>query len=175
MNNTQHLILTLLLPLWAASLFNPTSQQLSPSAIATTTVPPIAPDTEAFWIKIEYRGGMIANTKPPGVIIRPDGVYFYRANGQRSKQLFLSKLDLQRLNQRFTATNLAKIKTQPFQGTCPIAYDGNEMVYTFRTHAGVEEISACKYQIPGNSLLFQQLNRIAKTASQSLYSNSSTP
>lgn len=70
-----------------------------------------------------------------------------------------------RLNQRLTATNFTQIKSRKFTGTCPILYDGNELIYQFKLKSGVsEELSSCKVVIPGNSVLFQQLNRLSQTA-----------
>jgi hypothetical protein len=69
------------------------------------------------------------------------------------------------LKQRIKQADFKAIKSKPFKGTCPIAFDGIEIVYLFQTNRGIEEISTCKYAIDGKSPLFQQLNRLSQKLS----------
>jgi hypothetical protein len=153
---------------------------LSPGAIAMQPIPasPVstpsprstpspAAITESFLINITYTGGSDrrANGQPPEFIIRKDGTYFYRFLNKETPRRRLTSRDLKRLTQRLDSTNFSQIKSQPFKGTCPIVYDGNELIYKFKTKSGaLEELASCKVVIPGNSLLFQQVNRLSQAA-----------
>jgi hypothetical protein len=128
---------------------------------------PAIPKTtsEMFFIKIQFRGGMRISRTIPELTIRPDGLYRYNNGVSKPRSGVLSQQELRLLKQRVQQANFSAIKSKPFKGTCPIAYDGIEVVYLFQLHQGVEEISACKYAINGKSLLFQQLNRLSQTLS----------
>jgi hypothetical protein len=137
-------------------------QPISPSiASAQPAMPTATP--EIFWIKIQFRGGMRATRTIPELTIRPDGLYRYNNGVSKPKSGVLSQQEVRLLKQRVQQANFSVIKSKPFKGTCPIAYDGIEVAYLFQLHRGVEEISACKYAINGKSLLFQQLNRLSQT------------
>jgi hypothetical protein len=140
------------------------SQSIAPNiASAQPAMPTVTP--EIFWIKIQFRGGMRATRTIPELTIRPDGLYRYNNGISKPQSGILSQQELRLLKQRVQQANFSVIKSQPFKGTCPIAYDGPEVVYLFQLHRGVEEISACKYAINGKSLLFGQLNRLSQTLS----------
>jgi hypothetical protein len=145
----------------------------SPTASSSTVPSPIVtpslaatPIPQPFLIKITYAGGnRRSNGQPPEFIIRADGVSFYRFMGKETPHRVLGPREFSRLNQRLASTNFAQIKSRPFTGTCPIAFDGNELIYNMQLKSGVsEELSSCKVIIPGNSLLFQQLNRLSQAA-----------
>jgi hypothetical protein len=132
-------------------------------ASAQTAIPKTTP--EIFWIKIQFQGGMRTTRTIPEPMIRPDGLFRYNNGVGKPKSGVLSQQELRLLKQRVQQANFSVIKSKPFKGTCPIAYDGTEVVYLFQLHRGIEEISACKYAINGKSLLFQQLNRLSQTLS----------
>jgi hypothetical protein len=54
--------------------------------------------------------------------------------------------DLKELVQLIEETNFKKIKSKPFVGTCPRAYDGSEIIYTVNYDGKNEVISTCTYQ-----------------------------
>jgi hypothetical protein len=139
-------------------------QPILPS-IASAQPAMLTATPEIFWIKIQFRGGMRATRTIPELMIRPDGLYRYNNGVSKPKSGMLSQQELRLLKQRVQQANFSVIKSQPFKGTCPIAYDGIEVAYLFQLNRGVEEISACKYAINGKSLLFQQLNRLSQTLS----------
>jgi hypothetical protein len=132
-------------------------------ASAQTAMPKTTP--EIFWVKIQFRGGMRANRTIPELMIRPDGLYRYNNGVGKPKSGVLSQQELRLLKQRVQQANFSVIQSKPFKGTCPIAYDGIEVVYLFQLYQGIEEISTCKYAIHGKSQLFQQLNRLSQTLS----------
>jgi hypothetical protein len=48
----------------------------------------------------------------------------------------------------------AEIRSHPFSGECPTAYDGQEIVFEFATAAGVERIATCEVAVEFGSPLF---------------------
>jgi hypothetical protein len=163
------------LALCGASLAVPAAIATTPNSTSpspTVPIPNVTPSRAAtpmpqpFLIKITYSGGnRRSNGQPPEFMIRADGVSFYRFMDRETPHRVLGPREFARLNQRLTATNFTQIKSRPFTGTCPITYDGNELIYTMKLNSGVsEELSSCKVIIPGNSLLFQQLNRLSQAA-----------
>jgi len=50
------------------------------------------------------------------------------------------------------------IRSHPFSGECPTAFDGQELIYTFATPAGPERISSCEVEIDPEDPLFAAVN-----------------
>jgi hypothetical protein len=49
--------------------------------------------------------------------------------------------------------DFAAIKSRPFTDTCPIAFDGQQVIYTFATPSGDERIDSCEVIVdPANPL-----------------------
>jgi hypothetical protein len=145
----------------ALSLAILSGQSITPIIASAQSEMPVS-TSEIFLIKIQFRGGMRVTRTVPELMIRPNGVYRYSNGVNTPKSGLLSDQELSLLQQRVKQTNFKGVKSKPFRGTCPIAYDGIEMVYFFQSLSGVEEISACKYSISGKSPLFQQLNRLSQ-------------
>jgi hypothetical protein len=70
------------------------------------------------------------------------------------------------LAQQIAATDFAQIKAQPFTGTCPLAYDGQEQMYTFHTMSGPQTIASCAVAIDENSPLFQTIAGLIEVMNQ---------
>ena len=50
------------------------------------------------------------------------------------------------------------IKSQPFTDTCPIAFDGQQFVYTFSVTGGSERIDSCQVVVDPENPLFVAVN-----------------
>ena len=57
-------------------------------------------------------------------------------------------------------TDFDAIRSRPFTGECPTAFDGMEIVYTFETPAGPERISSCEVDIDRRAPIFVALDAI---------------
>jgi hypothetical protein len=55
------------------------------------------------------------------------------------------------------ATDFDAIRAHPFTGTCPVAFDGQEVVYEFTTSDGVERIESCVTEIDPQHPLFEAI------------------
>ncbi len=111
-----------------------------------------------FLVRAQYRGSAFCT---PELIVTADGEYIYRSYKGKLISGTLSHLEMTRLKRRIAETNFALIKAKTFTDTCPIAYDGVEIIYTFPLGKIVEEISSCQYILDGKNQLFQQINRLA--------------
>ncbi|MNT91347.1 hypothetical protein D3C72_2324260 [compost metagenome] len=56
--------------------------------------------------------------------------------------------------------DFAAIQAVPFTGTCPIAYDGQELIYTFHLAGAPRTIASCKVQIDHGSALFKAVDQV---------------
>jgi hypothetical protein len=51
------------------------------------------------------------------------------------------------------AADFAEIRSHPFTGECPTAYDGQEVIFEFATLHGVERIASCEVAVDFSSPL----------------------
>jgi hypothetical protein len=85
--------------------------------------------------------------------IEPDG----RVHATAPERLELGSLPdaaLEALVAEISATEFAALRSHPFTGTCPVAFDGQETVYTFTTAAGTERIASCEVVVDLTTPLF---------------------
>ena len=59
-----------------------------------------------------------------------------------------------------SVTDFNAIRSKPFTGECPTAFDGMEVVYTFATPAGPERIASCDVDIDRQAPLFVAVDAI---------------
>ena len=60
--------------------------------------------------------------------------------------------------------NYRQILSQPFTGTCPTAYDGQQLIYTFHVSTGDRTVDACKVAIDPNHPLFVAVSAVLRAA-----------
>lgn len=70
---------------------------------------------------------------------------------------------MQSLTEAIEATDYEAIRSQPFTGICPVAYDGQELIYTFYQEAAVERLASCQYELDDELPLFTVLADILAT------------
>jgi hypothetical protein len=51
-------------------------------------------------------------------------------------------------------TDFDAIRARPFTGTCPMAYDGQEIVYEFGAPGGIERVASCETEIDPDAPAF---------------------
>jgi hypothetical protein len=61
---------------------------------------------------------------------------------------------LEGLKTELAQTDFVRIKSHPFTDTCPIAFDGQQTIYTFAAQAGVERIDSCEVVVDPAAPLF---------------------
>ena len=62
-------------------------------------------------------------------------------------------------------TNFDAIRARPFTGTCPMAYDGQEVIFEFGAPGGIERVASCETEIDLDSPLFAAVNAAFQGAS----------
>ena len=57
-------------------------------------------------------------------------------------------------------TDFNALRSRPFTGDCPTAFDGMEIIYTFETPGGTERIASCEVEIDRQAPLFVAVDAI---------------
>ena len=52
------------------------------------------------------------------------------------------------------ATDWAALKSRPFTGECPIAFDGQEQIFEFSVGTGTQRIASCEVDVDWGNPLF---------------------
>lgn len=62
----------------------------------------------------------------------------------------LSPVDLVALEAAILTTDFNELRSHPFTGDCPTAFDGQEIVLTFATGHGDERLASCETALDGS-------------------------
>jgi len=112
------------------------------TACAGSAATPVGP-----LVTVQLRGGECF-APPCGmtVILDRDG----RVHGAAKPPNDLGTVPSDRLLDLVTlvaTTDYASIRSHPFTGQCPTAYDGQEIVYEFGAPSGIERIATCEVDV----------------------------
>ena len=106
-------------------------------------------------VSVETRGGhCVTGTCGSIVVLDSDG----RARTASEPPIELGTMpseDVTGLVALIEATDFDAIRAHPFTGTCPVAFDGQEVVYEFTTSDGVERIESCVTEVDPRHPLFE--------------------
>jgi hypothetical protein len=105
-------------------------------------------------VTIETRGGEC----PQGacgstVIVEADGRVHQTASAPLELGT-LSSVSVEVLATEIDKADFAALMSRPFTGTCPVAFDGQETVYTFATASGTIRIATCEIEVDPSDPLF---------------------
>lgn len=110
-------------------------------------------------LTIDSRGGLCpygeCNSK---IEIRENSSYTYKFGDGKEVVGELLISDVNNLAKLIKKEDFVSIKSKKFTGTCPTAYDGQELIYTF--FPSKETISSCTYAISGDSPLFKLIGSL---------------
>jgi hypothetical protein len=120
----------------ASSPGSSTGPSEAPTASPSVAVGPL--------VSLETQGGHCLQGACGGtVVIEADGRVHTAA--PESKDLgTLSDVLLEALTTEIAQADFEAIKSRPFTDTCPVAFDGLELIYTFTTPNGPEKIDSCQ-------------------------------
>ena len=108
-------------------------------------------------VTIEMRGGECpAGACDNSVILDRDG----RVHAAAKPPNDLGQVDAQAmaaLVAAIQATDFAALKSRPFTGECPVAFDGQELIFQFAVGAGTERIASCEVDVDWGHPLFVAL------------------
>jgi hypothetical protein len=105
-------------------------------------------------ITVQMRGGMCADGGmcDSSVILDRDGRV--RSASKPPNDLGLvTPENMSALNAAIGATDFATLK-KPFTGECPIAFDGQELIFEFATLTGTQRLASCEVDIDWGHPLF---------------------
>jgi len=105
-------------------------------------------------LTVEMRGGLCpAGACDSSVILERDG----RVHAAAKPPNDLGRVDPQAmaaLSAAIQATDWATLKSHPFTGQCPIAFDGQELIFEFSVGTGTQRIASCEVAIDWGNPLF---------------------
>ncbi|GIV97217.1 MAG: hypothetical protein KatS3mg057_1874 [Herpetosiphonaceae bacterium] len=123
------------------------AQQLSPTLQPHTAENPPA-QAEAPLLQIHFTGGLCQyGACSREVTFEHDGLLVIKDGERISRQAQLDQTELEALKRQIAQADLTAIMSRPFTGTCPTAYDGQEVSYSFLTSQGIVRLSSCKVVI----------------------------
>jgi hypothetical protein len=143
----------------------------------TTTTPIAGPSTsasadpkigaDATVLTIRTRGGHCMNGECwSEKQIKANGSFTAADSTGAQKTGTLDAARVAELIEQIAATDFEQLKVQPFTGTCPIAFDGQEYIYTFQTLSGPQTIESCAVGIDETSPLFQNIAGLVEVMNQ---------
>jgi hypothetical protein len=137
----------------------------SPSAPPTTSN--TAGNAAKPLVTIRAEGGhCINNSCGSEKQINEDGSYVAKYGTGANQAGTLNAAAVAELAELVATTNFEEIKALPFTGTCPIAFDGQEITYIFHTANGDQTIASCKVAIDPNLPIFQQTDTLVAAMTQ---------
>jgi hypothetical protein len=98
-------------------------------------------------VTVETRGGECpAGACGTTVILERDGRVHVAAKPPNELGV-VPPADLAALAAAIASTDFAALRSHPFTGECPTAFDGQEIIFEFRPPGGVERISTCEVAV----------------------------
>lgn len=95
-------------------------------------------------VTLETQGGHCLQGACGGVVVIEADGRVHTAAPENKDLGTLSDVLLQALATEIEQADFAAITSRPFTDTCPVAFDGLELIYTFTTPSGIEKIDSCK-------------------------------
>ena len=111
-------------------------------------------------VTVEAHGGRCVEGECPRVFaIESDGlVHQLEPDEAEIHRVTDETIDVYRA--ALSVTDFNAIRSKPFTGECPTAFDGMEVVYTFATPSGPERIASCEVEIDRQAPLFVAVDAI---------------
>ena len=130
---------------------------LGASACTAGTSTP-RPTAAGTLVTVETRGGLCADG-PCGttIIIERDGRVRQAAKPPNELGI-VPPAALAALDDAIRTADFAALRSRPFTGECPTAFDGQEIVFDFRAPGGVERIATCEVDVDFGSPLFRAVS-----------------
>ncbi len=105
-------------------------------------------------VTVQMRGGMCpAGACETTVILERDG-RIHAAAKPPNDLGHVSAEAMATLSAAIAATDYAAIRSHPFIGQCPVAFDGQELIFEFAVGAGTQRIASCEVAIDWGHPLF---------------------
>ena len=105
-------------------------------------------------VTVQMRGGMCADGAcDSSVILERDGRV--RSTAKPPSDLgVVTPINMSALIAAIAASDFASLRSKPFTGECPIAFDGQELIFEFATVGGTQRLASCEVEIDWGHPLF---------------------
>jgi hypothetical protein len=125
--------------------------------LVSACLPGLDPDPRLL-VTIESHGGLCADGGEcrSTIQIRSDGA-IVRAGAQPSIVAHAGTAQIARLESEIAAADLRALASRKFTGTCPTAYDGQEIVYRFPSPTGEIRLASCEVELDPTHPLFEAI------------------
>ena len=124
----------------------------APSAPPSTPAPSAAPTRPL--VTVETRGGMCAQGACDSTIAIEAHGRVHAIAPAPAELGTLPDRTLEALTTEIAQADFAALMSRPFTGTCPIAFDGQETVYTFTVGSDIQRIASCEVFVDPAAPLF---------------------
>ena len=106
-------------------------------------------------VTVQMHGGMCADGAmcDSSVILDRDGRAHSAAKPPNDLGV-VNAANMASLNAAIAATDFATLKSKPFTGECPMAFDGQELIFEFSTLSGTQRLASCEVEIDWGHPLF---------------------
>lgn len=132
---------------------------------ATASATPVS--TGQTLLTVRYTGGMCPHGACDTLVtLRRDGGFTRTSAQTGTKEGTIPPSQVAALTRETAAADFARVKSVKFTGTCPTAYDGQELTYTFYTASGLETIASCQVAIDEASPLFVAVQAMLDTVNR---------
>jgi hypothetical protein len=105
-------------------------------------------------LTVQMRGGMCPEDMcDTTVVLERDG----RVHNGKTPSTDLGRVNgnaYAALDTAIQSTNFAAMKSKPFTGQCPIAFDGQELIFEFSIGGTTQRLASCETEIDWGSPLF---------------------
>jgi hypothetical protein len=115
--------------------------------------PSASPAAGRSLVTVETQGGECMQGACGGVVVIDADGRVHTGPPENKELGVVPAATLGGLATEIEQADFAAIKSRPFTDTCPIAFDGQQVIYTFATPSGDERIDSCEVIVdPANPL-----------------------
>lgn len=126
---------------------------LSATACTSGTSVPL-PVTAGALVTVETRGGECVNGPCGTTIVIERNGRVHQAAKPPNDLGIVPPAALAALDAAIRTTDFTALKSHPFTGECPTAFDGQEIVFEFSAPGGIQRIATCEVDVDFGSPLF---------------------
>lgn len=128
-----------------------------------------ATDADPWALTVFSHGGLCPDGECTLLVAVTDAGAF--SSAPRFGEAVVGTIDpelVQRLNTAAAAADFDAIRAVPFEGTCPLAFDGMEDVYTFHVDGVEEKVASCESAIDETADLWQGVAAVVAAVQQAV-------
>lgn len=145
----------------APVVINTETQQANQVHPTNTQTSPVTSSQTMSLLIVQTNGGRCQyGVCSSQITIKKNGTFTTESGNGETKSGNLDVTAVNNLQTLIENSNYSTLRSTPFTGTCPTAYDGSEFTYKFQTSHGEEIIASCKTKIDLSSPLFKEIQDI---------------